>query len=494
MSDYILEARNICKSFPGVRALDSVSLGVRRGQVHAIAGENGAGKSTLIKIFNGNYIEDSGEILFEGNVVEIKTPVDAKKLGISIIFQEFNLVEDLSVAENIYLGRLPRKGYFVDWKKVHLNAASALSRIGYALDTRRLVSELSVAEKQIVEIVKAISYENTKIIFMDEPTATLTEQECNMLFRVIDELKTQGISIIYISHRLEEIFAFCDWVSILRDGQLVDSKLPAELTRGQITEKMIGRELTDELPARRSCVVYANASSVARARRAGKIENISFTLRRGEVLGLAGLVGAGRTEIARAISGIDYIDSGDVYIKGHKVDLNTPFDGIRHGLCYLSEDRKGEGVIGKISVKWNLVATNMEKITRGAFIDRRKEADCARSLVEILDIRTPSLEQEVFNLSGGNQQKVVIGKWINSLAEVFIFDEPTRGIDVGAKYAIYLLINQLVEDGKSVILISSELPEILGMCDRVLVIKDGTISAELEGERINASEFIKHAI
>ena len=494
MSNYILQAERISKSFPGVKALDNISLAIRKGEVHAIAGENGAGKSTLIKIFNGNYNADSGQILFDGQPVEINNPLDAKNLGISIIFQEFNLVESLSIAENIYLGRMPKKGRFVDWKKVNSDARDAISRIGYSLDPKKLISELSVAERQIVEIVKAISYENTRIIFMDEPTATLTEQECSMLFKVIRELKSQGISVIYISHRLEEIFELCDWVSILRDGRLVESKSVAELTRNQITEKMIGRELTDEFPTRGNCIEDVRILEVKGIFRSGIIEDISFFVCKGEVLGLAGLVGAGRTEVARAISGIDYIDGGEVFINGNKINLKDPFDAIDHGLCYLSEDRKNEGVMGRCSVKWNLVATNMKPIMTGPFISSEKETSNAQTLVEMLDIRTPTLEQEVFYLSGGNQQKVVVGKWINSDAQVFIFDEPTRGIDVGAKYAIYLLINQLVEEGKSVIVISSDLPEILGMSDRVIVMRNGRISAELTGEQINANEFIKHAI
>ena len=494
MSDYILQAKSISKYFPGVRALENVSLAVRRGEVHAIAGENGAGKSTLIKIFNGNYMEDSGEIIFDGQPVKINNPLDAKNLGISIIFQEFNLVESLSIAENIYLGRMPKRGRFIDWKKVNSDAKTAISRIGYELDPRKLISDLSVAERQIVEIVKAISYENTRIIFMDEPTATLTEQECTMLFKVIKELKTQGISVIYISHRLEEIFELCDWVSILRDGRLVESKSVKEVTRNQITEKMIGRELIDEFPKRNNCIEDAQVLEVRGISRAGIIEDINFFLRKGEVLGLAGLVGAGRTEVARAISGIDYIDGGEVFLNEHKINLRNPFDAICHGLCYLSEDRKGEGVMGRCSVKWNLVVTNMKRVMTGSFINSKKEASSAQTLVDMLDVRTPTLEQEVFYLSGGNQQKVVIGKWINSEAQVFIFDEPTRGIDVGAKYAIYLLINQLVEEGKSVILISSDLPEILGMSDRVIIMRNGKISAELVGEEINANEFIKYAI
>lgn len=494
MSEYVLEVRNVSKTFPGVKALDDVCIQIKHGQVHAFVGENGAGKSTLMKILNGNYTRDCGEIWMDGEPVEITDPSAARELGISIIFQEFNLVPTLTVAENLFMGRLPRKGRIVNWKQLYAQAERALDRIGYKLDPSVPVSKLTVAQMQMVEIAKAVSYENARILLMDEPSATLTNRECEMLFNVVRELKNQGIAVIYISHRLEEIFEICEWVTVLRDGQIVGSKSIAELTKDDITEMMIGRELKDVFPKRAPYLRKEPVLEVDGINRAGVLNDICFKLYRGEVLGLAGLVGAGRTEIARAISGIDHIDSGSVKVHGKEMKLKNPFDVIRSGMCYLSEDRKREGVVGTLSVKWNLVMPVIKKKSGLGLIHPKRERAIAKKSVESMAIKTPSLEQTVFKLSGGNQQKIVIGKWLNTDTDIFIFDEPTRGIDVGAKYEIYTLINKLVAEGKSVLMISSELPEILGMCDRVLIVKDGCISKELEGEEITPQSFIKYAI
>lgn len=494
MDNFILRVKNVCKEFPGAKALDNVSIDIEKGQIHALVGENGAGKSTLMKILNGNYKKDSGEIIFDGRKVELNTPLDAKNLGISIIFQELNLIPALSVAENIFLGRLPLKSGRVDWKAVYKRAKDALNKIGYSLDPKEKVSNLSVAQRQMVEIAKALSYDNTRIVLMDEPSATLTNRECEVLFKVVKELKAQEISVIYISHRLEEIFEIADYVTVLRDGTVIDSRPISEFTKRDITEKMIGRQLNNEFPPKKDVVFNEEVLRVENLCISDKIKNISFTLHRGEILGLAGLVGAGRTEIAKGIYGLDYIKSGKIYLNGKRIKLRSPADSIRHGMCYLSEDRKNEGLIGNSSVKWNLVLANFKKILSLGLLNPQKEKQVADNLVKSLNIKTPNVEQIAFNLSGGNQQKIVIGKWLNTDAQIFIFDEPTRGIDVGSKYEIYLLINRLVEEGKSVIFISSELPEILGMSNRVLVIRDGSISAELTGEKITAQQFIKYAI
>lgn len=494
MSNYVLEVKNVGKTFPGVKALDNVSIQVKKGQVHALVGENGAGKSTLMKILNGNYTRDCGEILVDGKPVEIKNPQMARALGISIIFQEFNLVPTLTVAENLFVGRLPKKGRFIDWKRLNEQADQALQRIGYTLDPTIMVSKLTVAQMQMVEIAKAVSYENTKILLMDEPSATLTNKECAMMFDVVRELKNQGIAVIYISHRLEEIFEICEWVTVLRDGQVVGSRPIEELSKDDITEMMIGRELRDVFPKRPAYQGGEVVLEVENIHREGVLQNINFKLYRGEVLGLAGLVGAGRTEIARAITGIDHTDSGTVKISGKQVNLRNPFDVIRHGMCYLSEDRKREGVVGTLSVKWNLDMSSLKKTLSAGMINPVKEKKMAQRSVEAMAIKTPNLEQTVFRLSGGNQQKIVIGKWLNTDADIYIFDEPTRGIDVGAKYEIYVLMNKLIQEGKSIIMISSELPEVLGMCDRVLIIKDGGIAKELTGAEITAQSFIKYAI
>lgn len=494
MSNCVLEVRHINKTFPGVKALSDVSIQIQPGQAHAFVGENGAGKSTLMKILNGNYTKDSGEILMDDKPVEIRSPQEAHALGISIIFQEFNLVPTLSVAENLFIGRLPKKKKRIDWKQLYAMAHKALDRIGYDLDPTMPVSKLTVAQMQMVEIAKAISYDNTRVLLMDEPSATLTNKECDMLFQVVRELKNQGIAVIYISHRLEEIFEICEWVTVLRDGQIVGSKPIAELTKDDITQMMIGRELKDVFPKRPPYQQGKPVLEVEHISRSGVLNNISFTLYKGEILGLAGLVGAGRTEIARAIMGIDPIDHGTVKIDGNTINLHNPFDAIKHGMCYLSEDRKREGVVGKLSVKWNLVMSGLKKVKTLGMINPTKEKAMAEQSVKAMAIKTPTLDQIVFRLSGGNQQKIVIGKWLNTDADIFIFDEPTRGIDVGAKYEIYTLMNKLVAEGKSVLMISSELPEVLGMCDRMLIVRDGSISKELCGEDINAHSFIHYAI
>lgn len=494
MQDYILEVENISKSFPGVKALDQVSFRIRKGEVHALVGENGAGKSTLMKILNGNYTKDTGTIKIDGKEVEIHGPGDAKANGISIIFQELNLVPLLSIAENIYIGRLPKKNKRIDWKKLYADTSEALKRVGYEIDPRTLVGELSVAQKQMVEIARALSYPNTRILLMDEPTATLTTKETEILFDVVRNLKEQGISVIFISHKLEELFEICDTLTVIRDGQVIETMPIEGLTKDDVTTKMIGREITNIYPARNSKPSDEVVLKVEGLTHKSIYRDITFELHRGEVLGMAGLVGAGRTEIARGIFGIDFRDGGDIYVKGEKVRVNSPSDAIRHGICYLSEDRKMEGLMGNMSVMLNISAANLNKMLTHGLINRKKEAEVAQELVDSLKVKTPNLEQKVFNLSGGNMQKVVLAKWLNTNVDIFIFDEPTRGIDVGAKYEIYQLINRLVEQGKSVIMISSELPEVMGMSDRLLVIRQGRISAELDVDAMEANDFLKYAI
>lgn len=494
MQDYILEVENISKSFPGVKALDSVSFKIKKGEVHALVGENGAGKSTLMKILNGNYRKDQGVIKIDGKEVDIQNPNDAKANGISIIFQELNLVSLLSIAENIYIGRLPKKHGLVDWKKLYNDTKEALSRVGYDIDPKTKIGTLSVAQRQMIEIARALSYPSTKILLMDEPTATLTTKETDILFDVVRSLKKQGISVIFISHKLEELFEICDTLTVIRDGQVIETMPIEGLTKDDVTTKMIGREITNIYPKRENVVSDEVVLKVEGLSHKNVYKNISFELKKGEVLGLAGLVGAGRTEIARGIFGIDYRDGGDIYVNGEKVKVNNPADAIKHGICYLSEDRKAEGLMGNMSVMLNISAANVEKLLTNGIISKKKEEEISQELVEALKVKTPNLEQIVFNLSGGNMQKVVLAKWLNTNVDIFIFDEPTRGIDVGAKYEIYQLINKLVEQGKSVIMISSELPEVLGMSDRVLVIRRGEISASLDIDTMTPNDFIKYAI
>lgn len=494
MQDYILEVENISKSFPGVKALDQVSFKIKKGEVHALVGENGAGKSTLMKILNGNYAKDTGTIKIDGNEVEIHNPNDAKANGISIIFQELNLVPLLSIAENIYIGRLPKKGKIIDWKKLYSDTSEALKRVGYEIDPRTLVGELSVAQKQMVEIARALSYSSTRILLMDEPTATLTTRETKILFDVVRNLKEQGISVIFISHKLEELFEICDTLTVIRDGQVIETMPIDGLTKDDVTTKMIGREITNIYPSRNTNPSKEVVLKVEGLTHKNVYRDITFELHKGEVLGMAGLVGAGRTEIARGIFGIDFRDSGDIYVKGEKIRVNSPDDAIKHGICYLSEDRKTEGLMGNMSVMLNISSVNLKSMLDHGLINRKKEASIAEELVDSLKIKTPNLEQKVFNLSGGNMQKVVLAKWLNTNVDIFIFDEPTRGIDVGAKYEIYQLINRLVEQGKSVIMISSELPEVMGMSDRLLIIRQGRISAELDVDAMEANDFLKYAI
>ena len=495
MGEFILEVNGVSKIFPAVKALDNVSLRVRKGEIHAFVGENGAGKSTLMKILNGNYKKDAGSIYFDGQEVEVKDPNDARNLGISIIFQELNLVPHLSIAENIYMGRLfPGRFSLIDWEKVYKKADELMEQIGYPMDTRTTVENLSVAQKQMVEIAKALSYPNTKLILMDEPSATLTTKECKKLFEVIRSLKEKGVSIIYISHKLEEIDELCEWITILRDGKIIDSGPVSSFTRNQIIAKMIGREITNKFPKRNVTAREKEVLSVKGLNRAGVINDVSFSLKEGEVLGFAGLVGAGRTEIARAICGVDYIDSGEIFVEGKKVNIGDPRDALRVGIAYLSEDRKQEGLVLKAPIKWNISMANMNNTLSMGMINEKKDCQISDEMIQAMLIKTSSREEYAGNLSGGNQQKIVIGKWLNTNAKIFIFDEPTRGIDVGAKYEIYLLINRLVEEGKSVILISSEMPEVLEMSDRVLVINKGTIAAELTDDRKNAQTVMEYAI
>jgi ribose transport system ATP-binding protein len=486
------EVKEINKSFPGVKALDHVSMKVSQGEVRALVGENGAGKSTLMKILNGNCKMDSGVILIDGQPVQITNPQKAAEYGISIIFQELNLVDGLSIAENIFAGRLSKKGKLIDWNQLRADAKELLDRIGFKVDPKIEVGKLSIAGKQMVEIAKALSY-NARIILMDEPSATLTKSELDTIFDIIRDLKSKGITVIYISHRLEEIFAICDSVSVMRDGFLVDTKPITDVTRDQIVEMMIGREVSHTFPKRTS-QIGEEVLRVENLRRKGGKSSVSFNLHRGEVLGIGGLVGAGRTEAMRALFGVDYVSDGNIYIKGQKVDIRSPRSAKNHGIAFLTEDRKAEGLTVDFTVKSNIVMANLKKVLSGGVLSGKKENTIADQYIKLINIKTPSRMQKVLNLSGGNQQKVVVAKWLNADSDIIIMDEPTRGIDVGAKLEIYELVNQLVSEGKAVILISSELPEVLGMSDRVLVMKDDAIIAELAGDQINAVNVMQYAL
>jgi len=475
----VLQMRGICKSYPGVRALDNVDLDVRAGEVHAIVGENGAGKSTLMKILAGAQPRDAGEILINGKPVQIDSPQKAMDLGISIIYQEFNLVPYLNAAENIFLGREPASKLpgFVDFRTMYREAQAVIDRLGVPINVRTPVNRLSVAQQQMVEIAKATSRKSS-IIVMDEPSATLTEHELERLFALIRQLKAEGTAIVYISHRLEEVFQIADRVTILRDGKHIATRNTADLTREEIIRLMVGRELTQMIP-KVPAPIGDVVLEVRGLTQKGRLNDISFKLHKGEILGIAGLVGAGRTELARALFGADPIDSGQVLLEGKPIHVRSPQDAIKLGIGLVTEDRKAQGLVLGMVVRENVTLANLDALTRFNFISLAKERKVAQKYVQDLSIRTPSIEQTVQNLSGGNQQKVVLAKWLFTESKVLIFDEPTRGIDVGAKTEIYQLMNDLAARGVAMLMISSELPEVLGMSDRILVMHEGRIAGEL---------------
>ena len=479
MGEYILEMRGITKRFPGVVALKGANLSVRPAEVHCLLGENGAGKSTLMKILAGAQPLDEGEILLDGEPVEIVSPLHAQALGISMIYQEFNLSPYLSVAENIFLGREPCRGRtpIIDWKQMYRDAEAVLARIRVTMDVRRPVHELSIAQQQMVEIAKALSV-NARIIVMDEPSATLTDHELEALFALIQTLKRQGIALIYISHRLEEVFEVGTRATIMRDGEHIATADLCDLTRESIIKMMVGRALTEEFPKE----IFARGEERLRVEglgRRGAFEDVSFSLHAGEIVGLTGLVGAGRTEVARAIFGADQPDSGQLYLNGAPISVRSPRDAIRHGIGLLTEDRKNQGLVLGMSVAENTTLANLKALSGRLLMNRKKERAVAEGYVSSLRIKTPGTGQAVQNLSGGNQQKVVLAKWLFTASRLLIFDEPTRGIDVGAKVEIYKLMNELVRQGVGILVISSELPEVIGMCDRILVMHEGRIAGEL---------------
>jgi ribose transport system ATP-binding protein len=483
----------IDKSFPGVHALDHCDFELRSGEVHALVGENGAGKSTLMKILAGIYFKDEGTISYKGQVVDIPTPRSAQDLGISMIHQELNLMGHLTVAHNIFIGREPRTRirFILDEKTINQQAQELLDIIHLDIDPRTKVAKLSVAKQQMVEIAKALSF-NSEVLIMDEPTAALTESEIEDLFEIIRKLREQGVGIVYISHRLEELKIISDRITVMRDGRYIDTVLTAETNRDEIISMMVGRTIYEEAPeipdhADRECVL-----EVKDLNRGDQIKDINFDLKKGEILGFAGLMGAGRTEVARAVFGADPIDSGEILIHGRKVNIKSPGDAVSTGIGYLSEDRKRYGLSLKQDVETNTVLAAYDRF-RGpiGWVRTDETSATAQKYVDALAIKTPTIKQLVKNLSGGNQQKVVIAKWLTADTEILIFDEPTRGIDVGAKSEIYKLLNELTTQGKSIIMISSELPEILRMSHRVVVMCEGRITGILPIEEAD-QESIMH--
>ena len=489
----LLRMENVSKSFPGVQALDDVSLQVSTSEVLGLIGENGAGKSTLMKILSGVYTKDSGHIYLQGQSVDIHGPHHAQELGISIIYQEFNLMPNLSVMENIFIGREPGL-FFVNHRELQQRTRDLLGRLGVVLNPTSIVRDLSVAEQQMVEIAKALSLE-VQVIIMDEPTSALSDAEVQNLFAVIQELKRTGIGVIFISHRLDEVKTICDRVTVLRDGRNVGELDAAEATQDKLIQLMVGRPLNQffhlESHAQREKKLEETADDVILEVRgltrtgtkldpnATVLDNISFKLCRGEVLGLAGLVGAGRTEVVRAIFGADQRDAGEIYVEGKQVDIRSPLDAIRFGIGFVPEDRKEQGLILTMAVRDNVALTNLDQLSRFGFVMAGEERQQVEEYVNRLQIRTPSLDQRVVYLSGGNQQKVVISKWLMLQPKILIMDEPTRGIDVGAKAEIYGLVNQLAQNGVGILMISSELPELLAMSDRVVCMSAGRVTGVL---------------
>jgi len=481
--NYVLEMLNISKSFPGVQALDKVTFKVLRGEVHALVGENGAGKSTLMKILAGAHQRDAGKILIDGQPVEIPDPITSQRLGISMIHQEFNLVPSISVAENIFLGRLPALGGWahLNWKELYNNAAKLLDRLNVDVDVRALVKNLSVAKKQMVEIAKALSMQ-AKIIIMDEPTSALTLAETKTLFDIIHNLKQQGVSVIFITHRIEEIFEVADRVTALRDGHHIATRDIKDVDQAAIVKMMVGREL-DTLFPKVQTTIGDIALEVKELNKEGLLHNISLQVRQGEIVGLAGLVGAGRTDLAKAIFGISPPDSGTIMIQGNRCYIRSPRQAIDLGMGLVPEDRKEEALVLARPVRDNISLAIIRLLSWLGLIIRHKEEDqLVDDYIERLDIKTPSPMQLVRNLSGGNQQKTVIARWLAAKPKVLIMDEPTRGIDVGAKAEIHALMGQLAQEGVGILMISSELQEILGISDRIVVMHEGTITAEFTRE------------
>lgn len=482
VGDVILTMKDIDKSFVGVHALNMAQLELKSGEVHALMGENGAGKSTLMKILTGIYSKDSGTITYEGKEIEYKNPKEAQNAGIVIVHQELNMMNHLTVAQNIFIGREDMNGKIINDKKMVEEAQKLFDLLNIDINPREMMGRLTVGKQQMCEIAKAISTE-AKVIVFDEPTAALTETEINELFKIIKDLRNKNIGIIYISHRMDEIKKITDRVTVMRDGEYVGTLISKDCTKDDIIQMMVGRVVYED-PKQKSNVP-ADAPIVLKVENlnAGKlVRNVSFELHKGEILGFSGLMGAGRTETARVLFGADKKDSGDIYVNGKKVDIKSPADAVKCGIGYLSEDRKRYGVIVEKTVAENTTMANLEAFSKGIFIDKQKEREAAQKYVDALKTKTPSVDQEVRNLSGGNQQKVVIGKWLARDSEILIFDEPTRGIDVGAKSEIYTLMNELVKEGKSIIMISSELTEVLRMSDRIVIMCEGRKTGELSIE------------
>lgn len=489
-SSNLLEMRNISKEFPGVKALDNVTLKVKKGSVHALMGENGAGKSTLMKCLFGIYHPNSGEIFISGQKVQFKNSKHALDNGVSMVHQELNQVRERNVMDNLWLGRYPKKGLFIDEKKMYDETEKIFKDLDINVNPRDKVSTLSVSQMQMVEIAKAVSY-NSKIIVMDEPTSSLTEKEVSHLFKIINKLRKQGISIIYISHKMEEILEISDEVTIMRDGKWIATENASNLTMDLIIKLMVGRELTDRFPKKdhtpKETILEVNNLSDAK----NQLKNVSFKLRKGEILGIAGLVGAKRTETLETLFGLREKSSGDIILHGKKVDNSKPFKAMQNGFALVTEERRQTGIFGKLPIDFNSIIANIDsyKTSTGLLANGRISKD-TQWVIDSMKVKTPSQKTLIGSLSGGNQQKIVIGKWLLRKPEILLLDEPTRGIDVGAKFEIYQLINELAKEDKGIIMVSSEMPELLGVCDRILVMSNGRVSGIVNANETTQEEIM----
>lgn len=484
----VLELKNITKEYPGVKALDHISIQFYPGEVHALMGENGAGKSTLIKTISGAVRPNAGSIYFEGTEYGNMTPALSQKLGIGVIYQEFNLVPELSIAENIFLGQKLKKGLTIDRRLMNQKAEEIMKEFGIEIDVTAPVKSLTVAYQQLVEIAKTITGD-VKVLIMDEPSAPLTTREIEAMFGIVNKLKEKGVSVIYISHRMEEIFRISDRITIMRDGQYIGTKLTKETNRPELINMMVGRTLEEQFP-KADREIGEVALEVKHLYTHALLKDISFYVRKGEILGLAGLVGAGRTETARAIFGADPIAQGEIWIDGKRADISSPKDGIKEGIALIPEDRKKHGALLEMSIRENISFISIKGISKGSIVNRKKDKDLSKQFIERLRIKTPSMEQLTKNLSGGNQQKVVLAKSLAGKSDIIIFDEPTRGIDVGAKQEIYVLMNELAREGMAIIMISSEMPELLGMSDRIVVMHEGGVTGELSKEEATQAKIL----
>lgn len=487
----ILAMKHITKTYPGVKALDDVSVSFIQGEVHAVMGENGAGKSTLMKVLNGMISSDSGEIWFEGKQVAIRSPRDARALGIAMIHQELNPIKDLTVAENMFVGRYPQVGCFVDWKTVYDRCRALFQHWNVDFDPKMKVRFLSTAETQMLEILKAISYD-AKLIIMDEPTSALTEREVQKLFSFIEELKSKQITIIMITHKIDEVFQIADRVSVLRDGKYIGTKDIQDLDHDKLISMMVGREISNVHPPRN----YQGGEAVLQVQHlkcGKKVKDVSFEVHKGEILGFAGIVGAGRTESLRCVFGLDRAESGTISMEGRDVRINCPRDAMKNGIAMVTENRKEDGLVLCRSIMENTVLPSTYMNAKHGILRKRSESKTATEICAKLRVKTPSYEKIVNQLSGGNQQKVIVAKWLMTNPKILILDEPTRGIDVGAKSEIYQIMNELTEQGVSIIMVSSDMEEIMGMSDRILVMCEGRISGELHRGEYTQEKILEYA-